>query len=249
MRGSTPLQPDLLSLALPRTIGPAGSTTEVAGKTDASSDLRMGVVTAVTTRGITVQVGAQTHDAAHLDSYAPAVGDPVALMKFEDSWLALGRTVGPGNASDLSGVGPAIGPSFLGGGIVTTTRTTSTSAGPVNISGWDIDFWLPAGHHALVIAGLPYFGSVAGSVAQMMLNAVGIGQISQMRRTSITGNIASMETITGVVVASDVGRAINVIAQLQFISGSGTVNVNGFSVVPGFMIAMDLGDTSFTAIV
>lgn len=240
---------DLLAQALPRNIGPAGSTTEVAGKTDAQSDLRMGVVTAVTTRGITVNVGAQSVDAAHLDSYAPALGDPVALMKTQDSWLAIGRVVGPGNASDLSGVGPAIGPSLLGGGIVTTTRTTTTTGGPVNISGWDIDFWLPPNHSALVIAGLPYFGSIAGSVGQMMLNAVGVGQIAQMRRSAITGNIAQMETLTGVVMPTSDGRAINVVAQLQFISGTGSSNVNGFSVNPGYMVAMDLGDTSFTAIV
>jgi hypothetical protein len=240
---------DLLAQVLARNIGPTKSTTEVASKTDAQSDLRMGTVTAVTTRGITVDVGAQSVDAAHLDSYAPAIGDPVALMKVQDSWLAIGRVVGPGNASDLSGVGPAIGPSLLGGGIVTTTRTTSTAAGPVNISGWDIDFWLPPNHAALIVAGLPYFGSVAGSLAQMTLLAVGIGQIAQLRRTAITGNIAQMETLTGVVMPAALGRAINVVAQLQFISGTGTSNVNGFSTVPGYMFAMDLGDTSFTATV
>lgn len=240
---------DLLVQALPRNIGPAGNTTEVAGKTDAQSDLRMGVVTAVTTRGITVNVGAQSVDAAHLDSYAPALGDPVALMKTQDSWLAIGRVVGPGNAADLSGVGPAIGPSLLGGGIITTTRTTSTAAGPVNVSGWDIDFWLPPNHAALVVAGFPYFGSIAGSVGQLTLVNVGTGQIAQLRRSAITGNNAQMETLTGVVMPSALGRAINIIAQLQFISGTGTSNVNGFTVNPGYMFAMDLGDTSFTAIV
>lgn len=240
---------DLIAQILPRVIGPAGSTTEVAARTDAQSDLRMGIVTAVTTRGITVAVGAQSVDASHLDSYAPALGDPVALMKVQDSWLAIGRVVGPGNASDLSGVGPAIGPSYLGGGIITTTRTTSTAAGPVNISGWDIDFWLPPNHSALVIAGLPTFGSVAASVMQFALVAVGIGQISQLRRSTVTGSIAVMETLTGVVMPASAGRAINVVATVQFVSGTGTANVNGFSVNPGYMVALDLGDTSFTAIV
>jgi hypothetical protein len=243
------MHPDLLTTVLSRNIGPAKSTTEVAGKTDAQSDLRMGTVTAVTTRGITVDVGAQTVDAAHLDSYAPAVGDPVALMKVQDSWLALGRVVGPGNASDLSGVGPAIGPSLLGGGIVTTSRTTSTGAGPVNISGWDIDFWLPPNHAALIVAGFPYFGSIAGSVGQMTLVVVGSGNIAQLRRTAVTANIAQMETLTGVIMPSSLGRAIEVVAQLQFISGTGTSNVNGFTVNPGYMFAMDLGDTSFMATV
>jgi hypothetical protein len=243
------MQPDLLSQVFARNIGPASSTTEVASKTDAQSDLRMGVVTAVTTRGITVDVGAQTVDASHLDSYAPAIGDPVALMKVQDSWLAMGRVVGPGNAADLSGVGPAIGPSLLGGGIVTTTRATTTTGGPVNISGWDIDFWLPPNHVALVVAGFPYFGSVAGSLAQFTLVAVGISQLSQLRRTAITGNIAQMETMTGVVMPASSGRAINVVATLQFISGTGSSNVNGFSVNPGYMFAMDLGDTSFMATV
>jgi hypothetical protein len=215
------MHPDLLATVLSRNIGPAKSTTEVAGKTDAQSDLRMGTVTAVTTRGITVDVGAQTVDAAHLDSYAPAVGDPVALMKVQDSWLALGRVVGPGNASDLS---------LLGGGIVTTSRTTSTAAGPVNISGWDIDFWLPPNHAALIVAGFPYFGSIAGSVGQMTLVVVGSGNIAQLRRTAVTANIAQMETLTGVVMPSSLGRAIEVVAQLQFISGTGTSNVNGFTV-------------------
>lgn len=242
------MRSDITNLVLPRGIGPSGLTAEAAGKTDAQSDLRMGVVTAVTNRGITVDVGAQSVDASHLDSYAPALGDPVALMKVQDSWLAMGRVVGPGNVTDFTNVGPSIGPSLLGGGIVTTTRTTSTSAGPVNISGWSINFYLPPNHSALVIAGLPYFGSVAGSVAQMMLNAGG-GQIAQMRRTTITASIASMEFLSGVVMPNSAGRNINATATLQFISGTGTVNVNGFSVVPGYMVALDLGDTSFTAIV
>lgn len=240
---------DLITAVLPRNIGPAGSTSETASKTDAQSDLRMGIVTAVTTRGITVNIGPEVKDAAHLDSYAPAVGDPVALMKTQDSWLAIGRVVGPGNSTTLEGPGPAVGPSLLGGGIVTTTRSTSTAAGPVNISGWDIDFWLPPNHAALIVTGLPYFGSVAGSVAQFTLVAVGVGQVAQLRRSAISGNIVQMETMTGVVMPSSVGRAINVIAQLQFLSGTGTSNVAGFSVNPGYMFAMDLGDTSFMATV
>lgn len=237
-----------LAQTLPRNIGPSNMAAEVAGKTDAQSDLRMGVVTAVTTRGITVAVGAQSVDASHLDSYAPAIGDPVALMKVQDSWLAMGRVVGPGNASDLTGVGPAIGPSYLGGGIITTSKTTSTSAGPVNVNGWNINFWLPPNHSALVIAGLPFFSTVAASVGQLTLLANG-SQFSQLLRAGVAGNIIQMETLTGVVMPASTGRSINVVAQLKFISGTGSVNVNGAASVVGYMVVLDLGDTSFTAIV
>lgn len=240
------MQPDLLSQVLPRNVGPSGLTTEASAKTDAQSDLRMGVVTAVTTRGITVDVGAQTISASHLDSYAPAVGDPVALMKVQDSWLAMGRVVGPGNVSDFSNVGPSIGPSFIGGGMVTTSLSASTSAGPVSIPGYDITFYLPANHSALVLAGMPFFGSTAGNVGQMTLVNNGVGNISQLRRSAITGSIAQQELVAGVVVSSPVARTVRVIGQIQFISGTGTVAVQGFTVVPGFMIVLDLGDTSFT---
>jgi hypothetical protein len=237
---------DLLSAILPRTIGPAASTTETANKTDAQSDLRMGIVTAVTTRGITVDVGAQSVDAAHLDSYAPALGDPVALMKTQDSWLAIGRVVGPGNSPSLQGPGPSIGPSYLGGGMITVSASASTAGAAVNIPGYDISFWLPANHSALILAGMPWFGSVAASVIQLMLNVVGVGQILQTRRTTISANIANGDLVYGVVVPSSLARSVRVVGQVQFISGSGTANVQGFSVVPGFMVALDLGDTSFT---
>lgn len=238
---------NLLDLVLPRGIGPSKDTQGTAQKTDAQSDLRMGVVTTVTTRGITVAVGAQTVTAAHLDSYAPAVGDPVALMAVQDSWLAMGRVVGPGNVSDLTGPGPSIGPSLIGGGMVTSTLATSTAAGPVNINGYDISFWLPPNHSALVLAGMPWFGSLAASVVQLTLTVSGT-TITQVRRATVSGNIAAMETLSGVVMPAASGRSIRVIGQVQLISGGGTANVSGFSIMPGFMVVLDLGDTSFTAV-
>lgn len=237
---------DVLAQVLPRVIGPAANTAEVAGRTEAQSDLRMGVVTTVTVRGITVAVGAQSVDAAHIDSYAPAVGDPVALMKVQDSWLALGRVVGPGNVSDISGPGPSIGPSYLGEGMYTTTATVGTAAGPVNIPGYDITFWLPAGHSALILAGIPWFGSLGTTAVKFLLQDVGVGQFTQVSRLTVQANNVYQELVTGVVVAGTVGRKVNVTAQIQLLAGGGTANVLAVATIVGYMIPLDLGDTSFT---
>jgi hypothetical protein len=210
----------------------------------------VGTVVAVTSRGVDVAVAAGVvESAAHLDSYAPALGDSVALGQILDSWIVLGRLVGPGMASDGSAAGPAIGPSFLGGGMVTTSAAASTGGAVVQVPGYDISFWLAANHSALVLAGMPWYGSVAASTIQIMLSAVNITQISQMRRTTITANSATVETLSGVVVPDVVGRLIRVVAQVQLIAGTGTANVQGFSVAPGYMVALDLGDTSFTPVV
>ena len=243
------MKADAAQIILPRVVGPSRTVTETAAKTDAQSDMRIGTVVAVTARGIDVAVAAGTvQSAGHLASYAPALGDSVVLIKVNDTWVVLNRIVGPGMATDGSSAASAIGPSFLGGGMVTTTAAGSTAGAAINIPDYDISFWLAANHSALVIAGMPWFGTVAASVIQLMLNYVGVTQISQMRRTTITGSNAVVETLSGVVMPASAGRLVRVVGQVQFISGTGTANVNGFTVAPGYMVALDLGDTSFTPV-
>jgi hypothetical protein len=238
---------DLIAQVLPRIIGPASSTTETAAKTDAQSDLRMGVVTAVTTRGITVQVGAQSIDAAHLDSYAPAVGDPVALMKAQDSWLAMGRVVGPGNPTDFSAGGPAAGPSFLGSTSLTGISAgtlVSTAAGPVDIPKYDTTYFHPSGHVILVLFGVEWVASVTTASATFLVQEV---------TAPITPGF--LRQLAGVTTdRCDIGYAIVPAAQggtqrrikVQVTATGGTITVkDGIAAGRGFMSLLDLGDQSF----
>jgi hypothetical protein len=70
---------------------------------------KTGTVTAVTATSLTVLVAGTTVPAAYLSSYSPAVGDLVALIRQDSTWLVLG---------DLAGVGPnlVLNPGFEQGG-------------------------------------------------------------------------------------------------------------------------------------
>jgi hypothetical protein len=240
---------DLLNTALPRGIGPSKDVQETASKTDAQSSLRMGVVTAVTTRGITVAVGPQTVDAAHLDSYAPAVGDPVALMAVQDTWLALGRVVGPGNPTDNSAAGPGMGPSLIAGGIVTlagnATLATTTGA-TVAVPKYSQTYFHPANHVVLAVAGFTWQGSTAATIANFFLSeattAIGYGLF---RRTTGTAAIDQFDTVSGILPASLGGTVRRAILQVATQGGGTTTAKEGNGIGRGFLYLMDLGDASF----
>jgi hypothetical protein len=243
------MQPDLVNVVLPKTIGPGRDTQETASKTDAPSDLRMGVVTAVTARGITVQVGSQSHTAAHLDSYAPAIGDAVALMAVQDSWLAMGRVVGPGNPTDGSAAASAVGPSLLTGGNTTSLGSVtlaSTSGGAVNVPRYDRTYFHPENHAVLAIAGFTWLGSTAATVFSFLITETTGGASHGLFRRLTGTTFEQYDVCYGVLPATLGGQNRRVVGQVSVTGGGGSATVKtGNGIGRGFFILMDLGDLSF----
>ena len=238
---------DLLNAVLPRNVGPTRDTQETARRTDAQSDLRMGVVTAVTTTGITVQVGAQSIDAAHLDSYAPAVGDAVALMAVQDSWLALGRVVGPGNPTDGSAASSAVGPSLLTGASITGTSAAalaSTAGAAVTVSKYDQTYYHPTNHVVLAVMGFDWTASAATAVATFFVRENVSNAQFGFARYVPNNTIDNYHTIFAVLPASLGGQQRRVTLEVSASGGTITVK-DGISLAQGFLYLMDLGDASF----
>jgi hypothetical protein len=238
---------NLLDMVLPRGIGPSKDTQGTAQKTDAQSDLRMGIVTDVTTRGITVAVGAQTVSAAHIDSYAPAIGDAVALVAVQDSWLALGRVVGPGNPTDGSAAAAAAGPSLIGGGAVTGISNVSlaSSAGPAtNIPKYDQTYYHPTNHVVMIMAGIDWTASVTTASTVLFLQETTSPTTCGFFR-QVAGVTSDLFTIVyGIAPASLGGQQRRITAQVSASGGTITAR-DGNPAGRGFLLLWDLGDASF----
>jgi hypothetical protein len=238
---------NLLDMVLPKGIGPSKDTQGTAQKTEGQSDLRMGIVTAVTTRGITVAVGAQTVTAAHIDSYAPAVGDAVALMAVQDSWLALGRVVGPGNPTDGSAAAAAVGPSFLGATSLTgisAATLVSTAAGPVDVPKYTQSYYHPQNHAVMVVCGVVWTASVTTASATYLIQETTASITPGFFRQVAGVTIDLCHIVYGIVPAAQGGAQRNV--KLQISATGGTITVkDGISAGRGFMYLLDLGDQSF----
>lgn len=245
---------DLRSFLFPQTVGPAKSTTETAQRTDAQSNLRMGVVTAVTTAGITVAVGPQTITAAHLDSYAPAVGDAVALMAVSDSWLAMGRVVGPGNPTDFSAAAAAVGPSLVGEGFAGNTvgGTMMTTTGSfANVSSkYTIDYYHPQNHVIMVVMGVCFSASASTAVGTFLIfentSATNVGF-----RRIVPGTTSPLSELVTGILAPDLGRPGGQQRQVVLLAsstgGTFTVTDGVAASARSFAFLLDLGDNSFMA--
>jgi hypothetical protein len=201
----------------------------------------------VTTRGITVAVDARTVDAAHCASYAPAVGDAVALMAFQDTYLALDRVVGPGNVSDATAAGPQVGAGLIGGASTTgvsNAALASTAGASVNVPKYDLTYFHPENHVVLVAAGVDWTASATTANAIFFLNEVNSNTNVGFRREIPNTTSDLFRVVWGIVPPSLGGQARRII--LQLIATGGTITVrDGNPSGRGFMYLMDLGDASF----
>lgn len=237
----------------PAVPGPREITTQTEGKTEGPSDLRVGTVKAVSAQGITVTVASGDIIAAHLDSYSPTVGDAVALMKAQDSWLVLGRAIGPGTrvATDLTGPGPTATGSTLAGLVTAGDGTVMASSAvgvTVDVSKLDLNYYHPVGHHVLCSLGFNWTASAAntGLVVDVWENTIASPvQISQLVITSAgAASRTNWINIQCVLAANTYGgapRNINVAVTSQT---AGTVTVTDSS-RRAYLFVQDLGHTSF----
>lgn len=107
--------------------------------------LRIGVVTS--TDPLIVDVQGALIQPGHLGTYAPAIGEPVALLRQDQSWLALGNTTGS--------TGPGIGTGVIfarttpmnipSGGGGTPATFTDALYDPLGVGFTGSTFTLPAG--------------------------------------------------------------------------------------------------------
>lgn len=211
-----------------------------------SSDARTGIVTAVTARGITVAVASGSTTAAHLDSYAPAVGDTVALVKTQDSWLCLGRVVGSGTATDSRSPGSGVGPSVLAA-MHTTGSTTlaSSSGGSVAVPKYTLTYYHPPGHSVLILAFFTWISTVAADWILVDLTETTTGSaVGEFVQPQVNAGFGRADLMTGLAAETLGGGKRTVSMTMARLTGTGTSSINQTNSRPGYMIALDLGDKS-----
>lgn len=221
-----------------------GLTRRTAERTADPSDIRTGVVTAVTSRGIDVQVGTGlVTGAAHLQSYNPAVGDTVTMISYSNSWVVLGRSVGPGTATDLATPGTGIGSTILDGMVLSGANVdlaTSTGA-QVTVPRYGLSFYHPPNHWVLLLLTYNWYSSVGNDVMTTRVKEAG-GTSIGVDNTQVVGGIGNTTTL-GVMAAPSLGGAARTWSlSVQRVSGSGTVRIYDPGGRFGSWIAYDLGD-------
>lgn len=226
--------------------GPSSLTQQTAAKTDSPSDLRVGIVSAVTARGIEVQVANGPIEAAHLDSYAPAVGDSVALMKTQDSWLCMGRVVGSGTVTDYSAPGSAAGPSVLDA--IRTTGTSNlavSSGGTVAVPKYTLTYYHPPNHQVLILMFFTWFGSVVGDWLLFDITETTSGTaVGEFTEPAVAAAVGRGSTISALVKESLGGTRRSISCTMSRFIGTGAITITQNDSRPGYMIALDMGDAS-----
>lgn len=234
---------------------PSSLTRVTADKTSAPSDIRTGTVIAVSSRGIDVDVaGGLVEGAAHLSSYNPAVGDPVVLIRFQDSWVVLDRPVGPGTATDLSTPGSGVGTTLLGGTVLSGTNTTiATSTGALTaVPRYRCTYFHPPNHQVLILCGVTWYCSVAADTLEISLWDAPTGTLAMGVPLNQASNatFSHFETFGAMLnPATFGGRRIDLYMNLQRVGGTGTSRVDDAATRRGYMVALDMGDGSVIATV
>lgn len=76
--------------------GPSPLVEATAGRTEGPTELRVGIVSAVLTNELRVDVAGGVVSASYLAGYTPVLAHRVLLLKTQDSWIVLDRIIGPG---------------------------------------------------------------------------------------------------------------------------------------------------------
>lgn len=233
--------------------GPRKLTTETAARTTAPTEMRMGTVSAVTARGVTVGVAEGFVPASCLDSYAPAVGDAVLMSRFQDTWTVLGRPVGTGTATDFATPGIAAGTTMLGGTALTASGVimASSTGSLVPVPRYRCTYFHPPGHFVLVMIGLSWYCSVAGDTMEVSLwdAAVAVQAGSMVFQQSDNNFFSRFEASGQMLPPSFGGRKVDLYLQVQRLNGTGTSRVDDAAIRRGYMVALDMGDQSVIATV
>jgi hypothetical protein len=234
---------------------PQSLSTKTAAAIGSPSDMRMGTVVAVTSRGIDVSVaGGLVENAAHLSSYNPAVGDPVAMIRYMDSWLVLDRPVGPGTPLDLARPGSGVGTTLLGGTVLSGANIAgiaSSTGALVPVPRYRCTYHHPAGHFVMIMIGFTWYSSVAGDTMEVNVwDAVTGAQVGSMvLQQSDNASFSRFEASGQIITPALGGRKVDLFLQIQRLSGTGTSRLDDSSIRRGYMLALDMADSSVIATV
>lgn len=226
---------------------PLQLTSKTAERTGTPSDIRTGTVAAVTSRGIDVTVGSgRVEGAAHLTSYNPAVGDTVTMIYYANSWVVLGRAVGPGTGTDNVTPGTGIGMTLLDGCVLSLTNTdmaTSTGA-EVTVPRYGVTFYHPTGHWVMIMMTYSWYSSVASDVLTVRLKeSISGNTVASIDHIQAgVGNIGQFSTFALMMPPTLGGAKRSYFLTVQRFSGTGTVRIFDPNTRRGSMLAYDAGD-------
>jgi hypothetical protein len=224
-----------------------GPSSLAQGIPDPSSNsvIRTGVVTSVSARGISVAISAGTVNASHLDSYAPAVGDTVAVVKTQDSWLAMGRVVGSGTPVDFTAPGSAAGLSILAAMRTEGTSALVSTIASVAVPKYTLSYYHPPGHNVLILAFFTWISnnSTDWVIADLTETTTGAA-VGEFVQPQVNASFGRADLMTGIV-KDTLGGAKRIVSMtFGRLTGAGTSSLNQNDARPGYMIALDLGDKS-----
>lgn len=218
----------------------------VAGFAGDPSDIRQGTVSRVTSRGIDVTVAdGLVENAAHLTSYNPAVGDPVTMIRYADSWAVLGRLVGPGTATDYATPGTGLGMTLLDGCVLSGTNTDmATSVGAeVAVPRYGVSYNHPTNHWVMILMTYSWYSNVANDVLTVRVKEALAGTQASMDHIQPgVGNIGQFSTFALLVPPTLGGVKRTFALSVQRFSGTGTVRVFDPNTRRGSMFVYDVGD-------
>lgn len=228
-------------------VGPRRLTQGTAERTEAPSDGRTGTVTAVTSRGIDVNVaGGSVEGIAHLSSYNPAVGDTVYLTRYQDSWIVQGRPVGPGTATDNASPGTGIGSTLLDGMALTKSgavlATSATTGLAVPVPRYGVTFYHPLNHWVRIDVTYTYFSTVNGDVVQVQLVELATGIVTDQVEYPQNSGASWYVTNTFLVPPSFGGFRRSYGLRVVRAGGSGSCRLEDHATRRGLMLAYDAGD-------
>lgn len=226
---------------------------KTADKTSGPTDIRTGYVVAVTARGIDVEVaGGLVPGVAHLDSYNPGVGDPVVLVRFQDAWVAMGRPVGPGTATDAATPGSAAGTTLLAGMALSGTGATmaSSTGAVVVVPRYGVTFYHPPNHWVMLMVGFTWYSSTVNDWLSVTIANASFGSVAVGGSDFIqAGNnfFAHFESMAIVIPPSFGAAGSSYFMQLRRENGAGTSRIDDVAARRGYMLALDMGDGSVIA--
>jgi hypothetical protein len=172
-------------------------------------DDRMRIGTVASVDPLTVNVQGTLVPVGRLGTYGPVVGEPTALLRQDQTWLALGSTVGSGG----SGRGIALVE------YVAATGNLNLNAGAATVPGTTINFTVPSPNSILMawwIADIEVLGTTA-TTGEVRLSVDGLPVNPQVIITQTGAAIGFRATL-----AQQTVRAIA--------AGAHTISLNGIRV-------------------